>query len=675
MGLFRVVGLVLVGAASGFGAVAELPQVAAFRSAWSMASSDPTRSAKEFQVLAQEEPGLSDLAVWGRIRALERSDPNRAAWLMDSLSVSDASPVSVLAREQLALMRYPDLAKADSTEIGGIQDFLGRRLRAASRNRLRYRLLRDLAFAHRFPEAEKLASELLAADTSISDVHRILGWLAADTAFVRSPAVRLSTAQAELVSAPDSALSVLDSLRALRTPTAAEWILRGRVQLELGDANAAIAAFRHGAEDPREQQALFWLAKGLEKVGRENDSKVAFAEYARRWPSDPQAQNWLWTTGMDAERAGDCEDADRYYERVRAGGGRRADWARFREGYCWYRVGDYDRAEKALAAKNREIAMGSQREASWYFYSRSLQAQGKTAQARTEFVALAQAAPWSFHGHLARMAAGIDSAFSDSLRRIPDTGSYLWPGGRPIRMEKSDSLDLLRLLCAEVVGDDWLSVEISRRVEESFTGHGERELAMVRWMRSLGLEREAGPRLGKLLGRLPQEEIAHLPKSVMREFYPMPYLRDIRPMLEGDTLLDAAFVHSVMRQESGYDPLARSAAGAVGLLQLMPSTGKTMARKVGLKGYSADRLTDPKVNLKLGIAYLQDLSKIWKGRLPLVLANYNAGPAATLRWSPAFDSLPIGQAVEEITYWETRDYVKKCMGNVWTYRLLYPESR
>jgi hypothetical protein len=288
---------------------------------------------------------------------------------------------------------------------------------------------------------------------------------------------------------------------------------------------------------------------------------------------------------------------------------------------------------------------------------------------------LARSAPWSFHGHLARRALGIDSIFADSLRRIPDTGAYQWPGEKPIRLEKSDSVSLLRILCARETGDDWLSVEVSRRVDDALSGHGEREFALVRWMRSIGLEQDAGPRLRKLLGRLPAEEIAKLPKSVMREFYPMPYLKEVLPLLKGDTVLDAAFVHSVMRQESGYDRFARSGAGAVGLLQLMPATGKAMAVKVGLKGFRADRLTDPAVNLRLGIAYLRDLARVWKGRLPLVLANYNAGPSPTLRWSPAFDSLPLASAVEQITYWETRDYVKKCMGNFWTYRLLYPEAR
>lgn len=654
---------------------AELPQVAAFRSAWAKASSAPSQSLKGFDALARTEPGLADLVAWGRVQALSAKDANKAAWVMDSLAVTEGSPVAVLARERLAVLRYPEANKADSTEIAGIQEFLGHRLRADSRARLRRRLLADLAAAHRFQEAAPLASELLSGDPSLSDVRRIAQWLSPDTAFIHSPGLRLSLAQALLVGNPDSALSILDSLKARRTPSTAEWILRGRIQLELGDAEAAIAAFRHGAEDPRQEQALLWLAKGLEKVGRAEDAKTAFSEYARRWPAAPKAQEWLWSNGVDAEHAGKCDEATTWYERVKAGGGRRADWARFREGYCWFQVKEYSRAERTLSKDKRDAGAGGQREAASFFLAQAMQAQGKGAQAKAELQDLARSAPWSFHGHLARRALGTDSLFADSLRRIPDAVASLWPGERPIRLEKSDSVNLLRILCARATGDDWLAGEVSRRVDDALSGHGEREFALVRWMRSIGLAQEAGPRLRRLLGRLPAEEIAKLPKSVMREFYPMPYLKEVQPLLKGDTVLDAAFVHSVMRQESGYDRFARSGAGAVGLLQLMPSTAKAVARKVGLKGFRADRLTDPAVNLKLGVAYLRDLARVWKGRLPLVLANYNAGPSPTLRWRPAFDSLPLAGAVEQITFWETRDYVKKCMGNVWTYRLLYPEVR
>jgi soluble lytic murein transglycosylase len=194
-------------------------------------------------------------------------------------------------------------------------------------------------------------------------------------------------------------------------------------------------------------------------------------------------------------------------------------------------------------------------------------------------------------------------------------------------------------------------------------------------MNSLGMQRDATPRMRRLLGRLPSQEISKLTKPVMRLFYPMPYLAETKPLLAHDTLLDAAFVHAVMRQESGYDRFAKSGAGAMGLLQLMPATARAMARVAGVGGFRTEQLNDPVVNLRLGITYLRDLTRVWKGQLPLVLANYNAGPSATMRWMDGFLKLPIEQATEEITYWETRDYVKKCMGNYWTYRLLYPESK
>jgi soluble lytic murein transglycosylase len=240
---------------------------------------------------------------------------------------------------------------------------------------------------------------------------------------------------------------------------------------------------------------------------------------------------------------------------------------------------------------------------------------------------------------------------------------------------RADSIAFIRFLCAQAIGEDWLVRELGKRLDESVAASGARELGLLLWMNTLGMQRDATPRMRRLLGRLPGEEIAKLSKPVMRLFYPMPYLAETKPLLVHDSILDASFVHAVMRQESGYDRFAKSGAGAIGLLQLMPPTARAMAKKAGVPGFRTDMLTDPVVNLRLGITYLRDLTRVWKGQLPLVLANYNAGPSPTMRWMDAFLNLPVEQAAEEITYWETRDYVKKCMGNYWTYRLLYPESR
>jgi soluble lytic murein transglycosylase len=103
----------------------------------------------------------------------------------------------------------------------------------------------------------------------------------------------------------------------------------------------------------------------------------------------------------------------------------------------------------------------------------------------------------------------------------------------------------------------------------------------------------------------------------------------------------------------------------------MPTTGKEMARRQGIANFEVSQLTDPLINLRLGVAYLRDISRAWGSRPALVLANYNAGPLPCQDWKGAFDRLPLDEAAEEITYWETRGYVKKVMGNWWTYQALW----
>ncbi len=647
----------------------------AFSKAWHKIQVSPKSAESDLRAFATKYPDFADLAVYGQAKALQATNPARSYHLYDSLSELVGDPLAILSREAHAELRFLGGGNPDPSEIEALRAVLGKELRSSMRLRLERRLLADLAEARQWTGYDSLFRIRLTESVSLREIREGVAKLAFDTLVTHGDGFRFLLAKALFsVDRSDTALELLDSLAARRNLTSPEWILKGRIFLDLGKVAQAMGAFRKAAEDPREEQAFLWIAKGLERVGRTEDAQEAQGEFARRWPKSAKAQEILWARGMDAERLGNCSEATSWYGRVKDGGGRRAEWARFRDGYCWFRIGDFAKAEKLLA-KERLRATGTYRNSVWYFDALALQALGKDSMARAEFAELAKTAPWSFHGHLARRKLGIDSVFADSLKRVSDTGALVWPGEQPVALQRTDSVAFLRFLCGQEIEEDWLTKELSKALDQAVGSSGARELALVLWMKSLGMERDATPRARKLLGRLSMDEISRLSKPVMRLFYPMPYLAETKPMLARDTVLNASFVHAVMRQESGYDRFAKSGAGAIGLLQLMPPTARAMAKKAGMKGYSVEQLTDPGVNLRLGITYLRDLARVWKGQLPLVLANYNAGPGATMRWMDGFLKLPIEQATEEITYWETRDYVKKCMANYWTYQLLYPESR
>src|SRR5450631_625619 len=130
--------------------------------------------------------------------------------------------------------------------------------------------------------------------------------------------------------------------------------------------------------------------------------------------------------------------------------------------------------------------------------------------------------------------------------------------------------------------------------------------------------------------------------------------------------LDEAIVYGIVRQESRFMPEARSPVGARGLMQLMPSTARWVARQIAITPYRPEMLVRPDVNARMGSYYfrrvLDDL-----GHPILATAAYNAGPGRARRWR---DERPLEGAiyVETIPFSETRDYVKKVFTNAWFYR-------
>lgn len=143
--------------------------------------------------------------------------------------------------------------------------------------------------------------------------------------------------------------------------------------------------------------------------------------------------------------------------------------------------------------------------------------------------------------------------------------------------------------------------------------------------------------------------------------------------IAGTAPVDNALVHALIRQESTFNRRAVSAAGARGLMQLMPGTAREVAGKLGLS-HSNVRLTDdPDYNVRLGSSYMQGLLERFNGSYILSVASYNAGPARVRGWldqfgDPRAEGIDIVDWIELIPIYETRNYVQRVMEGLFVYR-------
>jgi soluble lytic murein transglycosylase len=142
--------------------------------------------------------------------------------------------------------------------------------------------------------------------------------------------------------------------------------------------------------------------------------------------------------------------------------------------------------------------------------------------------------------------------------------------------------------------------------------------------------------------------------------------------------LPTELVFAVMRQESGFRPEIASNANAYGLLQLLPETAQRVASELAQVPVTAENgggpgssnLSEPRVNLELGAAYLRKLLVYFEGNLVLAVAAYNAGPRAVGRWANHGRGIPMELFVARIPYAETRNYVDRVLSNLAMYRYL-----
>jgi soluble lytic murein transglycosylase len=456
--------------------------------------------------------------------------------------------------------------------------------------------------------------------------------------------------------------------------------VRGKALRKLrqyGDAAGELGPVVELCTDPAlRPRALYILSVARANVG--NGSGIeTYRRFAREYPEHAQSDDALYFAADLLVRDGRIEEAlaqldelvVRYPE-----GDFRAD-ALFRAGWLSRRLGDLDEALAAFA-RIEELY----RDTDPYEHARAVYWRGRTLhqrngkgdreQARKAWEEVARLYPGDYYGLLAR-ARLAETGRKVSELHPPGTSrkgfryrSGLLAGDAHFRA----ALELLRLDMDREAAEELNAID--RKLLAASKEHPEPLLLLAELLDRAGDARAALGLLrsqGRQVLRQPPEGLG---ERIWRVAYPPAWRDEVLRHAPGAGV-PPDLLQAIMREESALDPTVVSAAGAVGLTQLMPATARQVARRLRLPDPARADLTDAALNIRLGAVHLGDLLRRFGGSAALAVAAYNAGETPVRGWWRARASMPADEFVEEIPLQETRGYVKRVLRSYAAYRLLY----
>jgi soluble lytic murein transglycosylase len=640
---------------------------------------DWAQAAQELGEVSRTASPIAEYALLHQAEALARlGDPvaARAAAQQAADSAPDsraAPPALLLAAEQASragddagaaglwrrfIDRFPDHGQAPRARLR-----MGQSLAASGRPGEAAVAYRDLWLsAPATPQADAAARELRALEARgfplppLSAVQRV------------ERSERLAAA-----GVGDQARTEADAVLAERPPV--DLALRAlRVVIDgarrSGRDDVALAAATRGLGLLPADKRAPWLLESAKIQQRKNrDGAIAAVDrLAADHPKAPEVPEALLLKARLFESGPDAKSAEPVYLRLAHGypesdEGLRAEW---RLGWLsWLRADYAEAAERWGRILAIRTASQGYRDASMYWIGRTLEQRGDAESAARQYAHVVTEAPRSYYGILAARRA---PRARPSPARNPASAQLAASLPVDPRETLQSDAPYARIEALRAVGlGDFADEEMDEAVRRS-TGDFRRLYALsaayaqdARHFQSLrilkrhfiGLARSAPPAL---------------PRAFWDFFYPLGWRTELNDAATR-AALDPYLVAAVVREESSFDPQARSRVGARGLMQLMPDTARQLAKRRGLPA-GDDMLADPGANLALGSAYLSGLMKEF-GEPRLAVAAYNAGPARVREWwkGRATDDLEVW--VELIPFDETRFFVRRVMLSWEEYRRLY----
>jgi soluble lytic murein transglycosylase-like protein len=306
-------------------------------------------------------------------------------------------------------------------------------------------------------------------------------------------------------------------------------------------------------------------------------------------------------------------------------------------------------------------------DAAAFWLGKWLQKQGQKEEAKEIFTSIVRNYPQSYYAW--RAAVFLDwkvGDFSDLHRQnpqiVPVKRATLPTGSQALQelYQIGQDEDAIELWKTEFTNTDKLSLAEQLTDGLLRIAKGDYESGIVE-VSLLEKRNEAGDK----------EQLKQLQKSLgyWQGLYPFPY-QDSIVKYANKKQINPLLLLALMRQESRFQSQVISPSGAIGLMQLMPTTADWIARKLSLTNYD---LTNPEDNIRLGAWYLQENLERHEDNALIAVASYNAGVGNLYKWNP-HDDADLDEFVENIPFEETKKYVKEVFANYWNYLQIYTGS-
>jgi soluble lytic murein transglycosylase len=340
--------------------------------------------------------------------------------------------------------------------------------------------------------------------------------------------------------------------------------------------------------------------------------------------------------------------------------------AHWRAGWLSYREGLFADASRMFDEQIRLYPGAKETVSAIYWRGRLYEMQDhKPANAAANYRTLIRAYQHFFYAQMARQRlAALGNAQPVAQPQLDSLQAPPVPA-----LQESFPADSPHLAKARLLANAGLNDYIAQEIAADPGSSSWSALAEAQIYASYGETYRAMRALKRALPYAATASIKSIPLVYWRILFPKPWWETIKTESAKNNL-DPYLVASLIRQESEFDPSVVSYANAYGLMQLLPSTGKTLAREEGISHFETFQLLDPEMNIRLGTRYLRQMLDKFGGVQEYALAAYNAGDGRVVDWQSAGPYNGIDEFVESIPFTQTREYVEAISRNEETYRAI-----